>query len=125
MTTKAIAFLATTRPAESRRFYADVLGLRFVEEHAFALVFDAHGTMLRIQKVREAVVAPYTAFGLDVDDLETAVDDLVKKGVTAKRYAHFAQDARGIWTADDGTRVFWFQEPDGNLLSLSQFADSR
>lgn len=122
MTTKAIAFLATSRPEESKRFYTDVLDFLLVEEHASAVVFDAHGTILRIQKVQQVAVAPYTAFGLDVDDLDTAVDALVNRGVNAKRYAHFDQDARGIWTADDGTRVFWFQDPDGNLLSLSQFA---
>ena len=122
MTTKAIAFLATARPAEAKHFYAEVLGLRFIDEHAFAIVFDAHGTMLRIQKAQQVTVAPYTAFGLDVPDLDAAVDELVAKGVSAKRYPHFDQDARGIWTADDGTRVFWFLDPDGNLLSLSQFA---
>ena len=122
MPIQAIAFLATSRPTESKRFYADVLGLRFVEEHAFALVFDAHGTMLRIQKAEQVVIAPYTAFGLDVEDLDAAVDELLAKGVNAKRYPHFDQDARGIWIANDGTRVFWFQDPDGHLLSLSQFA---
>ncbi len=79
MPIQAIAFLATSRPTESKRFYADVLGLRFLEEHAFAIVFDAHGTMLRIQKAPQVVVAPYTAFGLDVEDLEAAVDELVEK----------------------------------------------
>lgn len=116
-----MAFLATSRAPEARRFYAEILGLRFVEEHEFALVFDAHGTMLRIQKVPEVVLAPYTAFGLEVDDIEAAVDALEEKKVHGKRYPHFQQDQRGIWTAPGGARIFWFQDPDGNLLSLTQF----
>lgn len=119
--TKAIAFIATARPAEARRFYSEVLGLRLVEESEFALVFDAFGTMLRIQKAGKVVTAPYTAFGLDVDDLDREVAAVQERGVVGKRYPHFEQDARGIWTAPDGARVFWFEDPDGNLISLSQF----
>ncbi len=88
---------------------------------AFAIVFDAHGTMLCIQKAAEVVVAPYTAFGLDVDDIERAVRDLADRGVAPVRYPHFEQDELGIWSAPGGTRVFWFHDPDGNLISLSQF----
>lgn len=31
------------------------------------------------------------------------------------------QDQAGVWTTGDGTRVAWFKDPDGNLLSLTQF----
>jgi hypothetical protein len=29
-------------------------------------------------------------------------------------------DDLGIWTAHDGTRVAWFKDPDGNILSVDQ-----
>jgi catechol 2,3-dioxygenase-like lactoylglutathione lyase family enzyme len=119
---QAIAFLASARPSEARRFYTEVVGLHFVEESEFAIVFDAFGTMLRIQKAEQVVTAPYTAFGLDVEDLDAAVATLQTRGIVGKRYAHFEQDARGVWRAPDGARVFWFEDPDGNLLSLSQSA---
>ena len=45
-----IAFIATTQPEQARVFYSEVLGLRLMEDTPFALVFDAYGTMLRIQK---------------------------------------------------------------------------
>jgi hypothetical protein len=32
------------------------------------------------------------------------------------------QDAVGVWTAPGGDRVAWFRDPDGNVLSLTQFA---
>jgi PhnB protein len=119
---KAVAFLATSKPGEARRFFGDVLGLRLVEEHEFAIVFDAHGTMLRVQKVAQVAVAPYTSFGLEVADIEATVDALGAHGVRGKRYPHFEQDARGIWSAPGGARVFWFEDPDGNLLSLQSAA---
>jgi catechol 2,3-dioxygenase-like lactoylglutathione lyase family enzyme len=120
MSTKAVAFLATAKPTECRQFYSEVLGLTFIEETAFALLFDAFGTPLRVQKVEHVVVAPYTAFGLEVDNIIAAVDALVSKGVHGERYAHFEQDARAIWTAPSGARVFWFQDPDAHLISLTQ-----
>ena len=36
------------------------------------------------------------------------------------RYDGLEQDRRGIWTAPSGTRVAWFRDPDGNVLSLSR-----
>jgi len=36
------------------------------------------------------------------------------------RYPHFEQDELGIWTAPGGAKVYWFRDPDDNLLSLSQ-----
>jgi predicted enzyme related to lactoylglutathione lyase len=32
------------------------------------------------------------------------------------------QDELGIWTTPDGTKVAWFKDPDGNTLSLTEFA---
>jgi predicted enzyme related to lactoylglutathione lyase len=31
------------------------------------------------------------------------------------------QDAEGIWTAPGGAKIAWFKDPDGNILSLTQF----
>lgn len=121
MSKKAVAFLATKKAEASRRFYQEVVGLTFVEESDFAVVFDVAGTMLRIQKVEAVSVAPYTSFGFEVDDIEAEVDRLVAKGVEGKKYPYFEQDRRGIWASPGGAKVFWFEDPDGNLISLSQF----
>jgi catechol 2,3-dioxygenase-like lactoylglutathione lyase family enzyme len=121
MTNRAIAFVATSKPELALPFYRDVLGLRLVEDGPFAIVFDAFGTMLRVQKAASVVNVPYTSFGLDVPDIERAVRALAEHGVVGVRYPHFAQDALGIWSTPSGGRVFWFHDPDGNLLSLTQF----
>lgn len=115
-----IAFAATARPVEARAFYADVLGLRFVEETPFAVVFEHVGTTLRLQKVESLTPAPYTTLGWEVPDIDTAIDRLVDDGVELTRYGFLEQDERGVWTAPDGTRIAWFQDPDGNTLSLTQ-----
>lgn len=124
MSTHAIvAFLATTDSERAKSFYRDVLQLRLVEDTPFALVFDANGTTLRIQKVESMRPTPYTALGFAVSSIATEVQSLAAHGATFERYPGMDQDALGIWHVP-GTeaKVAWFKDPDGNLLSLSESA---
>jgi len=118
-----MAFVATKDTARARTFYERTLGLRLVADESFALVFDANGTMLRVQKVNQLTPNPFTALGWQVQDLRESIQTLVKKGVAFERFSipAFPQDEQGIWTADDGKKVAWFKDPDGNILSLTQF----
>jgi catechol 2,3-dioxygenase-like lactoylglutathione lyase family enzyme len=122
-TAKVMAFVATKDPARARTFYERTLGLRLVADESFALVFVANGTMLRVQKVAEVAVAKYTALGWEVPDIRTAIEGLAARGVSMEQFEleFFTQDEAGIWTAPDGTKVAWFTDPDGNILSLTQF----
>ncbi len=118
---KIVAFVATKDAAGAKTFYETVLGLKLVSDDSFALVFDANGTMLRVQKVQELNPAPYTALGWDVTDISSEVEELVKRGVVFNRYEWLPQDELGVWTAPGGARIAWFKDPDGNTLSLTQF----
>jgi catechol 2,3-dioxygenase-like lactoylglutathione lyase family enzyme len=114
-----MAFVATARPQAALAFYGTVLGLPLLEDTPFALVFDAHGTRLRVQKVQQVVVAPYTVLGWRVPDIRAAVQALAAKGVEFRRYPGIDQDELGIWMAPGNTQVAWFRDPDGHTLSLS------
>lgn len=92
-----------------------------MSDEAFALVFDANGTQPRIQKVKSVEPPPFTVLGWEVPDIELAVADLNGRGVIFERFDFFEQDDLGVWRADDETRVAWFKDPDGNLLSVTQF----
>jgi len=118
-----MAFVATKDPARARTFYEGTLGLRLVADESFALVFDANGTMLRVQKVNELTPHAFTALGWQVQDIRESIRTLVERGVAFERFSipGFPQDELGIWTADDGTKVAWFKDSDGNILSLTQF----
>lgn len=117
---KPVAFIATTRPAEATKFYRDVLGLQLLEETGFAIVFDAFGVMLRVQKAEQVTPPTYTAFGFEVTDLDGTVASLIAKGVNVLKPEGMELDTNGVWTAPSGTRVFWFYDPEGHVLSLSQ-----
>ena len=119
---RLIAFVPTTNLARARVFYAETLGLRVVDESPFACVFDANGTMLRLTPVRRLSRVRYTVVGWGVDDIVSSVASLAAAGVSLLRYRGMDVDDAGIWTAPAGDRVAWFEDADGNLLSLTQFA---
>jgi catechol 2,3-dioxygenase-like lactoylglutathione lyase family enzyme len=122
-TSKLVAFVATTDSNKARAFYEGVLGLRLVEdEKPFALVFDANGTMLRVTVVREHKPAQFTVLGWGVESIENTVERLTAAGAEFQRYPGINDsDPKGIWTAPGGARVAWFKDPDGNVLSVTQF----
>ena len=119
-----IAFAPTTDPAKARAFYEGVLGLRLVaDQKPFALEFDAHGTMLRVTTVPELKPHSFTVLGWRVENIEAMVDRLVAAGVEFNRYQGVNDgDPRGIWNSPSGARIAWFKDPDGNVLSVTEFA---
>lgn len=117
-----ITFLLTMNPDSSLAFYRDTLGLTFVRDDSFALVFDMNGVMLRISRVPEFTPAQHTVLGWETSDIGADVTDLTQKGVSFERYPDMGQDVQGICTFPTGDKVCWFKDPDGNLLSLSQHA---
>lgn len=119
-----IAFVAATDLARSRKFYEQTLGLKVVSESSFACVFDANGMMLRVTQAHEVVSAPYTVLGWSVADIRASVRELGNRGVAFTRFDGMTQDDLGVWTSPGGDNVAWFKDPDGNTLSLTQFANT-
>jgi catechol 2,3-dioxygenase-like lactoylglutathione lyase family enzyme len=116
-----IAFVATTNAEKARGFYEGNLGLTLLEDNPYALVFDANGVMLRVQKVQLLNPAAHTTLGWNVADIRGTITALTQQGVVFERYARLPQDAAGIWSSPSGAQVAWFKDPDGNVLSLTQF----
>ena len=116
-----IAFVSTADARQALSFYRDTLRLRLVSETPFALVFDVMGTMLRVAIAETVTPAPYTVLGWQVADIAATVDDLTAQGVAFTYHESMDQDARGIWTSPAGGLIAWFHDPDGNVLSLTQF----
>ena len=116
-----VAFAAATDLYRARVFYEQILGLPVAEHNDFACVLDANGTMLRITAVPEVLRAGYTVLGWRVTDIVGTVRGLIAKGVVFLRYDGMDQDEDGVWTTPGGEKVAWFADPDGNILSLTQF----
>jgi catechol 2,3-dioxygenase-like lactoylglutathione lyase family enzyme len=121
-----IGFATIVDVARAKEFYRDKLGLRLLsEEPPFALVFDANGIMLRLGMGKELPPVHGTVLGWEVPDAAAAVKDLEQVGIQFERYPYFKQDELGIWTTPTGSKVAWFKDPDGNILSISEHPEVR
>jgi catechol 2,3-dioxygenase-like lactoylglutathione lyase family enzyme len=114
------ALVGAMQKDASTAFYRDTLGLKFINDDGFAAVFEGKNARVRVSRVPAITPAAYAVLAFTVDDIDKTVDDLTAKGVTFARFGFFVQDAKGVWTAPDGTKVAWFHDPDMNLLSVVQ-----
>ena len=117
-----MAFIPVGDLGAARSFYAELLGLRVTEQNEYAVVLDAGGTMLRLAQVGGLRPQPFTIAGWQVLDMGMSIDMLESRGVGFIRYEGMDQDAKGIWTTPGGDQIAWFNDPDGNTLSLTCFA---
>lgn len=118
---KPIAMITTADRKKAEAFYGETLGLRSLGDDGFAALFDLAGVTMRLTEVPGYSAAAWPLLGWDVEDIEAAVTQLTAKGVTMNIYEGLGQDSRGIWTAPDGAcKVAFFNDPDGNGLSLTQ-----
>ena len=118
---KAITFIHTRDREKSKAFYRDVLGFSITADDPFGTVVDLNGISLRITPIENHTPNPHTVLGWQVQDISATIDVLAAKGVKMIIYPGFGQDEKGIWTSPDGSaRVSFFNDPDGNGLSLTQ-----
>lgn len=116
-----VAFILTRDRKVAEPFYEGTLGLRRLPGDDFAAVFDLGGGQLRVTEVPDHAPSPHPVLGWQVADIGAAVDALAAKGVGMTIHDGMGQDKRGIWTAPDGSaKVAFFNDPDGNGLSLTQ-----
>ena len=114
------AFVPTVKPAIAKSFYKNILGLKLLSEDNYALEFEANGTLLRVIVVQELKPQEFTVLGWNVADISSTIKLLNKKGVHCEMYDFFKQDELGVWTSPGGSKVAWFKDPDGNILSLTE-----
>ena len=121
-TDPTIAFIPTNNAAAARTFYETALGLNFISDDNFAMVFAIGPTQTMLRIVRNPqpfTPAHFTIFGWEVTDIHATIADLTSRGVEFLRIGYFEQDTDGVWTSPSGAKVAWFKDPDGNTLSLS------
>ena len=114
------AFVPTIAPDKAKSFYKDILGLTLLSEDNYALEFDANGTLLRVIIVQELKPQVFTVLGWNVNNISSTIKSLNKKNVFCEKYDFLKQDNLGIWISPGGSKVAWFKDPDGNVLSLTE-----
>jgi len=124
--------VATRLPAQNldraKAFYAEKLGLRPAEERPGGLLYRCGGSRFALFASTGRASGEHTQMGWTVDDLETVVDELRRRGV---EFEHV--DVPGLRTVDGiaevegnypsvgvGERAAWFRDSEGNLLGIGQ-----
>jgi predicted enzyme related to lactoylglutathione lyase len=102
------------------RFYRDVLGV-IVTENAmgFLTLHLASGANVLVYTKPNHEPASYTVLNFEVDDVDSAVDELNRRGIVTTIYnsPDLPTDAKGILRGN-GPDIAWFTDPAGNVLSV-------
>ena len=111
-----------SRMAEAEQFCSETLRLRLKGKSHGALVYAVGGGELRVSPVPSTQPSAHTVLGFAVGNLDAVAAELSARGVKWERFPRFQHDAAGVLVTPDGARVVWFRDPDGNLLSVVQYA---
>ena len=80
-----------------------------------------HRTVLRATFAGNFEPQKFTILGWRVEDIDAKVSELTAAGIVFNRYPGMNDThPLAIWTAPGGTKVAWFTDPFGNVLSLQQ-----
>jgi catechol 2,3-dioxygenase-like lactoylglutathione lyase family enzyme len=116
-----VAFLYVGDRARALAFYTGTLGLGLRGSDAHGDFLDLGAALVRMTVAPGHEASPHPVLGWNVEDIGAAAEALAARGIAFILYEGMGQDALGIWTSPDGrTRVAFFADPDGNVLSLSQ-----
>lgn len=108
---------------EAYFFYKNVLGLQVEKEEMSILTISINeGMRIIIYPKQDHVPATFTVLNIPVTDIEDAVDELSKKGVSFLQYdmPYIKTDQKGIARMENGPSQAWFTDPSKNILSLIQ-----
>ncbi len=116
-----VAFLYVGDRERALDFYRDTLGLELRGADDFGDFIDLGGALLRMTVIPDHKANPHPVLGWNVADIAAAAAALRDRGIAFTIHDGMGQDSLGIWTAPDGkTKVAFFADPDGNVLTLSQ-----
>jgi predicted enzyme related to lactoylglutathione lyase len=118
-TTRAFSGFAVDDTEKAKDFYGKTLGLAVSEEYGLLRLHISGGTDIVVYPKPGHVPASFTVLNFPVDDIDSAVDDLVDRGVSFERYDGMESDQRGIFRGG-GPYIAWFTDPAGNILSVLQ-----
>ncbi|WP_221391877.1 VOC family protein [Dyadobacter sp. NIV53] len=119
--TKAFSSFSVNDLEKAKQFYGEVLQVDISEEKEMGLL------QLHLKGGNDIVVYPkpdhspatFTVLNFSVPQIETAVDELKKRGVIFESYnMPDLKTGEDQISRSDGHAVAWFKDPAGNILSV-------
>jgi len=117
--TRAFSGFAVDDIEAAKKFYGETLGLRTSEQYGLLTLHLAGDRDTLVYPKPDHMPASYTILNFGVDDIDAAVDELVRRGVSLEKYDGLGQDEKGINRAG-GPYIAWFKDPAGNILAVLQ-----
>ena len=115
----AIATIAVKDLAVAAKFYEQTLGLhRAGDEDGESLVYESGDTTINVYRSSYAGTNKATALTWTVDDVDDVVRTLKSKGVKFEHNDLPDTRRAGDVHISGETKVAWFKDPDGNILSV-------
>jgi predicted enzyme related to lactoylglutathione lyase len=117
--TKAFSGFSVNDIQKAKAFYSQTLGLEVSEMHGLLNLHIAGGTKILIYPKPNHTPATFTILNFPVDNIEQAVAELTKRGVSFEIYNEkdLQTDEKGIFRGG-GPLIAWFKDPAGNILSI-------
>ena len=117
-TTKPFSSFSVNDLEKAKQFYGKTLGVE-VKTGDEGLELKFPGNTIFVYPKENHSPATFTVLNFPVEDIEAAVDELSKRGVSFEKYkeGELKTDEKGIFHGD-GPTIAWFKDPAGNFLSV-------
>jgi len=108
---------------EARAFYEGTLGFVPMRVQSSGVMYQAgEGSVFALSRSSGKPSGTHTQMGITVDDIDSVVADLKKRGVVFEEY-----DSPGLKTVNSiamagRNRAAWFFDPAGNMIGIVEFA---
>lgn len=111
--------------AKAKEFYTKTLGLKLTDDSMGLQLDLPGGGAVFVYEKSDHEPAKYTMLNFVADDIDAAVEELSKQGITFEKYPDMPmkQDEKGIargLSANMGPDIAWFTDPAGNILAVLQ-----
>ncbi|MCW3110981.1 MAG: glyoxalase [Segetibacter sp.] len=118
--TKAFSGFSVNDLQKAKEFYGEVLGLEVVDNPMGLIELKiTGGNNIIVYPKPNHIPATFTILNFPVENIDEAVDALIKKGVTFEQYeGQIKTDEKGICRSTQGPNIAWFKDPAGNILSV-------
>ncbi len=121
--TKAFSSFSVPDIGAAKQFYGETLGLEVVENQEGLELRLAGSTSVFLYPSDTYTAPKHTVLNFPVDNIEEAVDELNRRGVTMEQYdlPEIKTDEKGIFRGDGemGPRaIAWFKDPADHVLSV-------
>jgi catechol 2,3-dioxygenase-like lactoylglutathione lyase family enzyme len=115
----AIATIAVRDLDRAKAFYADTLGFSVLDANSEVLTFKAGSGKMFVYRSEFGGSNRATSATFEAKDVAAEAAKLKARGVTFEHYDNLeGLTLQGDVYVGGGMAVAWFQDPDGNVLSI-------